>query len=130
MPLKITVTPGEFQSYRIKLAGSLDTETVPEFNKAVDAVLADKSVHALHLEIEDLKFISSLGLGALARARKAMESRGGLLVTIGAQPQILKVFEIVKMLPEEVVFASRKEADEYLALIQQRTIAEKAAKPK
>lgn len=130
MPLNIAVTPGEFQSYRIKLAGSLDTETVPDFNKAIDGVMADKSVRCLRIEMEDLQFISSLGLGSLARARKAIESQGGLLVTIGAQPQILKVFEIVKMLPKEVVFTSRKEADEYLALIQERTIAEKAAKPK
>lgn len=130
MPLNITVTPGEFQSCRIKLVGSLDTETVPAFNKAVDGVMTDKDVHALRIEMEDLQFISSLGLGSLARARKAIEARGGLLVTIGAQPQILKVFEIVKMLPNEVVFASRKEADEYLALIQKRTIAENAAKSK
>ncbi len=130
MPLSVTVTPGEFQSSRIKLTGSLDTETVPEFNKAIDGVLADPSVRCLRIEMEDLQFISSLGLGSLARARKAIESRGGLLVTIGAQPQILKVFEIVKMLPAEVVFANRKEADEYLAMIQKNTIDQTAARPR
>lgn len=130
MALNVSVTPGEFQSYRIKVAGSLDTETVPEFNKAIDGVLADQSARCLRIEMEDLKFISSLGLGSLARARKAIESRGGLLVTIGAQPQILKVFEIVKMLPHEVVFANRQEADDYLAMIQKRAMDEKAAKPK
>jgi anti-sigma B factor antagonist len=130
MALEVTVTAGDFQSYRIKLTGSLDTETVRDFNKAIDGVLADQSVRCLRIDLEDLKFISSLGLGSLNRARKAIESRGGLLVTIGAQPQILKVFEMVKMLPNEVVFANREEADEYLALIQIRTIDEKAARPK
>ncbi len=130
MALNVTVAAGESQSYRIKLTGSLDTETVPEFNKAIDSALADQSARCLRIEMEDLQFISSLGLGSLARARKAIESRGGLLVTIGAQPQILKVFEIVKMLPNEVVFANRQEADEYLAMIQKRALAEKTAKPK
>jgi anti-anti-sigma factor len=130
MALDITVNTGEFQSYRIKLTGSLDSETVPDFNKAIDGIMADQSVRCLRLEMEDLQFISSLGLGSLARARKAIESRGGLLVTIGARPQILKVFEIVKMLPNEVVFANRKEADEYLAMIQARTISELTNKPK
>jgi len=130
MALEVTVTAGDFQSYRIKLTGSLDTETVPDFNKAIEGVMVDQNARCLRIEMEDLKFISSLGLGSLNRARKAIESRGGLLVTIGAQPQILKVFEMVKMLPNEVVFANREEADEYLALIQIRTIDEKAARPK
>jgi anti-anti-sigma factor len=130
MALDVTVTTGEFQSCRIKLTGSLDTETVPHFDKTIEGVMADQSVRCLRIEMEDLQFISSLGLGSLTRARKAIESRGGLLVTIGAQPQILKVFEIVKMLPNEVVFANREEADEYLAMIQKRTSGERAAKPK
>jgi anti-anti-sigma factor len=130
MALDLTVAPGDHQSYRIRLTGSLDTETVPDFNKAIDRVLLDKTVRCLRIEMENLQFISSLGLGSLARARKAIEARGGVLVTIGAQPQILKVFEIVKMLPNEVVFANRQEADEYLAAIQRRAMDQNAVKPR
>ena len=130
MALNITTAAAEFQSYRVKLSGSLDTDTVPSFNKAIDEILLDRSVRGLRIEMEDLHFISSLGLGSLARARKAIEARGGALVTIGAQPQILKVFEIVKMLPNEVVFANREEADRYLATIQKRAMDQNAARPK
>jgi hypothetical protein len=47
---------------------------------------------------------------------------------VGAKPQIMKVFEIVKMLPKETIFVSVKEADEYLAAIQNQVIAEQGGK--
>jgi anti-anti-sigma regulatory factor len=58
----------------------------------------------------------------VARLKKALAERGGAMITIGAQPQIIRVFQIVNMLPRETVFASRQEADDYLAAIQQKII--------
>lgn len=122
MALIIDVTRGDFGTYRVKLTGSLDTETYEQFNKAIEPALSDTGARALRLEIQDLKFISSMGLGAIVKARKAIESKGGVLAMVGAQPQVQKVFEIVRMLPKETIFASREEADAYLAMIQQRVI--------
>ncbi len=122
MALLIDVTHGEFGTYKIKLTGSLDTESFEQLNKAVEPALVDPDARALRLEIQDLKFISSMGLGAIVKAKKAIEAKGGVLALIGAQPQVQKVFEIVRVLPKETIFASREEADAYLAMIQQRVL--------
>ena len=63
-----------------------------------------------------------MGLGVVVKAKKAIEAKGGVLVLIGTQPQVAKVFEIVRVLPKEVVFASREEADIYFAMIQQKVM--------
>lgn len=122
MALDIDITRGEYGTYRVKLTGSLDTDTYEQFNKAIEPALADPDARALRLEIQDLKYISSMGLGSIVKAKKSIEAKGGVLALVGAQPQVQKVFEIVRMLPKEIVFASREEADEYLAMIQKRVL--------
>lgn len=126
MAFDVTVIPADCASCRIRVSGTLETATVPEFEKAVEQALSDPDLRCIRLELEDMKYISSLGLGSIVKARKAIEARGGLMVTIGAQPQIRKVFQIVKMLPEGTLFASREEADEYLKRIQNQVIEEQA----
>jgi anti-anti-sigma regulatory factor len=63
-----------------------------------------------------------MGLGALAIARKTAGTRHGAVVTVGMQPQIAKVFEIMKMLPKESIFTTLAEADSYLAAIQKQVV--------
>lgn len=124
MALKIDVTHGEFGTYKVKLGGMLDSGTYAQLDQALEPALSDPEARAIRLEIQELEFISSMGLGSLIKARRAIEAKGGVLVVIGAQPQVKKVFDIVRMLPEETVFASREEADEYFALIQKRVVEE------
>jgi anti-anti-sigma regulatory factor len=46
----------------------------------------------------------------------------GELALVNPQPQIRKVFDIMKLLPAMNVFANIQELDEYLARIQKRVI--------
>jgi anti-anti-sigma factor len=122
MALSIDVAKGEVGTYKVKLTGSLDTGTCAQFDEMVQQVLADPESRALRLEMQDLTFISSLGIGVVIKAQKAMNAKGGVLAMVGAQPQIIKVFEIMRLLPKETVFASREEADEYFAMIQRKVV--------
>lgn len=122
MALLIDVTQGDFGTYKVKLTGSLDTDTYEQFNAAIQPALNDPDARALRLEMQDLRYISSMGLGAVVKAKRAIEAKSGVLAMVGAQPQVARIFEIVRLLPKETVFASREEADEYFALIQQRVI--------
>src|SRR4051794_788346 len=124
MSLDIVIAKGNTDNYRVKLSGTLDDETADELDRRMIEVWADDNARVIRMELHDLKFISSAGLGMLARIKKAITNKGGVMVTIGAQPQIVRVFDIVKMLPKETVFTSREEADEYLAAIQHRVIEE------
>ncbi len=122
MALHIDITRGEFGTCKVKLTGYLDTNSYQQLNAALEEPLADPEVRALRMEIEDLVFISSMGIGSFLRAKKAIEGRGGVFAVVGAQPQIQKVFDIVRVLPKETVFSSVAEADEYLTTIQNRIL--------
>ena len=122
MSLNIDITQGDAGTYRVKLTGKLDTATFEQFEVALKPALADPEARAIRLELQDLSYISSMGLGVVVKTKKAIEAKGGVLAIIGAQPQVAKVFAIVRVLPKEVVFASREEADSYFAMIQQKVL--------
>lgn len=122
MSLIIDVTQGDAGTYRVKLTGKLDTETYEQFEAALKPALADPEARAIRLELQDLTYISSMGMGVVVKTKRAIEGKGGVLALVGMQPQVAKVFEIVRVLPREVVFANREEADSYFAMIQQKVL--------
>ena len=124
MALDITITKGDAGTYRVKLSGMLDTHTSPQLDRRMEEIWGDDKARAIRLELHDLTYISSIGLGSLAKMKKGIAKKGGVIVTVGTQPQIARVFEIVKMLPKETVFVTHEEADEYLAAIQNNVIEE------
>jgi anti-anti-sigma factor len=129
MVLTVDIAKADAGVYKIRLGGSLDTDTVPQLEHHMEEVWADAKAHVIRLELHGLGFISSMGLGAVARIRKAVEARKGVLVTVGAQPQIARVLNLVKMLPREVIFVNHQEADAYLAAIQKQTLEQQRPAP-
>jgi anti-anti-sigma factor len=65
-----------------------------------------------------LDFISSAGIRVFLMAQKELKSRGGTVMMMNPQPQIRKVFDIIKALPDATVFSSVEELDDYLAHMQ------------
>ena len=122
MALGVVITKGDISTYKVQLAGKLDSGTSPQMSLRMKEVLDDPRTRTVRLDLHELTFISSAGLGEVAKLKKAVAALGGMMVVIGAQPQIARVFEIVHMLPKEAVFTSQKEADEYLAAIQKNIV--------
>lgn len=120
MPLTIhTETDDAARSARITLQGRLDTITALELEKRLEPLLGG-GYHPLVFDLARLEFISSAGLRILIRARKAMKEQGGGILMVNAQPQITKVFDIIKALPGMSIFKDDAELDRYLATIQYR----------
>ena len=103
----------------VKLVGSLDADTVAQAEKVVKPLLAAPP-KVLVFDLAGLTFVSSAGIGILIAARKAVEAKAGSCFYSGPQPQIRKVFDIMKALPKASVFGSERELDEYLAEIQRK----------
>jgi anti-anti-sigma factor len=122
MGLTIEINKGEAGTYGVKLGGDLDADTSPELDQRMEGVWADPDARSIRMELQDLVYISSMGLGSLAKIRKMAAGRGGAMVTVGARPQIERVFAVVRMLPRESLFLNHKEADEYLGSIQKRML--------
>jgi len=118
MALKIDVDAGKSSLARLSLAGSLDSETSPQLEKALAGL--DASIILVVLDLKDLTYISSAGLRVIFAALKRQQSKGGELIMSNMGPGVRKVFEIVRALPTLNVFASEEEMDDYLANFQKR----------
>ncbi len=106
------------------LEGRLDAATYLEFDDAMrDVTPMVDSGGTLVLDLSALDYISSAGLRSLALLRKQMRDRDGRTLLLNPQPQVKKVFDIVKAVPVAEVFASVAELDQYLDHIQRQMTA-------
>ena len=123
MAISVRIHPlRENGNQRVEVGGRLDTHTYGELDDRLTLVLAAK-VQSLVLDLAQLDYISSAGVRSIFRARKLLSARSGTLVIANAQPQVQKVFDIVKAVPLSEIFRSVQEADAYLDRIQKRIVA-------
>ncbi len=101
--------------------GSLDTITYNILEEEVDRIL-DASPSWMVFDLEKLDYISSMGVRVIAKAKKFFKKSEGTVTLLNPQPQIRKVFEIIKALPPEHIFESIEEMDRYLDNIQKKAL--------
>ena len=121
MDLKIHIDAPKDDSCRVALGGRLDTHTYGQLDLELAPVL-ETPPRTLIFDLARLEYISSAGIRSIFKARKAIEGRGGKVLVSNPQPQIRKVFDIVKAVPMDSIFSSSQEADDYLDLMQKRTM--------
>jgi anti-anti-sigma factor len=118
--LNFHIEEGRPLTKTVALEGRLDTDTADEFDKELKYLMGT-AVKILVFDMAKLDFVSSAGLSSLFRVQKEMKSRGGKTLMVHLQPQVRKVFEIVKTVDLETVFRNVKELDEYLDAIQNKS---------
>ena len=121
MSLSIRIDPPGAGSQRVALAGRLDTNTYAELDRGLAPVLAS-ATHSLVLDLAGLEYISSAGIRSILLARKALSARGGKVLVVNPQPQIQKVFDVVRAVPLAEIFSSTEEADAYLDHMQRKVL--------
>ena len=77
------------------VSGRLDTQTAPELEAELDAVLAD--VSELTFDMTNLEYVSSAGLRVILKAQKVMNTKGSMKLT-GVNDSIMEVFDITGFL--------------------------------
>jgi anti-anti-sigma factor len=122
MPLQIQVQEGRSFTKTVVLQGRLDTETAPSLDAELDRILSSP-VLVIVFDLSRLDYVSSAGLGVLFRAQKSMKARAGEALMVKPQPQVQKVFDIVKAVDLKSVFRDLAELDDYLDSIQRRMTA-------
>ncbi|GLQ47802.1 anti-sigma factor antagonist [Dyella lipolytica] len=111
------------QRVTLHLQGRLDAMTFGEFDEAAVGVLQQMATGStVVLDLSSLDYISSAGLRSVAKIRKAMRARSGYALLVNPQPQVRKVFDIVKAVPVSDVFSSVTELDNYLDRIQRQIV--------
>jgi len=119
MSLEINISPEANDGKRISIAGSLDSNTAPELQKRIDNEIND-TVTTTIIDFKDLDFLSSAGLRVIFKTKKFMDNCGGKFLLVNLQPQIKKVFEIIKALDGMSVFKDQDEMDDYLTAMQNK----------
>lgn len=76
----------------LALRGELDLASSPELSAKAEELLADGV--PLVLDLRDLRFIDSTGLGAIAGVDRAAQKAGTKMSLIPGPPTVQRVFEI------------------------------------
>ena len=123
MSLQVRIDAAVATRIVVRPIGKLDAVSCQEFDRALDGVLAQAPRGGtLVIDLAELEYVSSAGLRSLFRARKAMRTNGGFSLLVHAQPQVRKVFEIVKAVPVHEIFQSVEELDAYLSEMQRKIV--------
>ena len=105
----------------ISLIGTIDTESSEMLDKEISVILKTDA-KTLVLDMEGVDYITSTGIGVIAKAKASLERIGSSIAMINLQPQVKKVFEVLRLLPSLNIFAHIEELDEYLGRIQKQMI--------
>ena len=117
MPLKVKSTTRGAGVFVISPIGSIDAHTHTVLEEKADEILAQQP-DVIIFDMEFADYISSTGIRVLLKTKKALKATDGRMVFMNLQPQIQKVFDILKAIPSLKVFASIGELDKYLDTMQ------------
>lgn len=121
MPLTVSAEESRKGVFVVTPAGSIDSETDSILHKEFEKVLK-KSPTEIVLDMDRVAYISSAGVRVILIAEKALKKNYGKLVFLNMQPQIKKVFDIIKALPNMKIFSNIKELDRYLNRMQRQVL--------
>lgn len=88
-----SVRPGHGERTVVRLEGEIDVYTAPRVREMLDEQLRDGRTD-LVVDLTDVTFIDSTGLGVLVGRLKHTRLLGGSLRLVGSDERVLKVFSI------------------------------------
>ena len=123
MSLKVTSNEKSAGVFVISPIGSLDTNTYHTLENRIK-IIFEGHPKLIIFDMQDLDYISSMGVRVILQAQKEMKKRDGVFKMMNLKTQVQKVFEIIYSLPSDQVFGSREEMDDYLDKIQKKIVEE------
>jgi len=119
MSLKVKSTSKRPGVIVISPIGSINAGTYSILDAKVDEIL-ESTPDVIIFDMEFADYINSTGIRVLLKTKKALKETSGRMVFTNLQPQIQKVFDILKAIPSLKVFASIQELDRYLDSMQKK----------
>ena len=112
--MKIDIYPDNQRQgfFTVAVDGSIDSSTYTELQEKISPVL-NAGAKGIVMDLKKVNYISSAGLSVFFTAKKKLMANGGDVLFCNLQPQIKRLFEVVKALPKETLFESMEEADRY-----------------
>ena len=123
MPLSIQVTEDQPGIFTVAPEGPIDSDTYFSLEQKLNSILNDTTKLVI-FDMARVIYISSMGLGVIFKTRGFLEGHGGSMIITNLQPQVKKVFDIIKALPQNI-FQNMEEVDAYITQIQRKEIEKK-----
>ena len=93
----------------IAVAGELDLYTVPNLRNAFEEILAEGSRRDVVVDMTQVSFMDSTGIGALVSGRRRLAD-GAQLRLVCTQPNVVKLFSLTGLTKVFPIFATLAEA--------------------
>jgi len=77
----------------VDLRGEVDLASAPQFRRSLHDLI-DQGHKRIALDLSNLEFMDSTGLGVLIGCLKRLKEADGDLVLAGVQPAVARVFEV------------------------------------
>lgn len=98
----------------VRLDGELDMHSAGEFRKTVDDALEKSGAKHILLNLNNVSFVDSSGLGVILGRYKHVSQLGGQMLATKIQPQVAKIFEFSGLFRIIKTYNSETEALGYL----------------
>ncbi|MFW6241540.1 MAG: STAS domain-containing protein, partial [Thermodesulfobacteriota bacterium] len=108
MPLRISAREKQPGVMAVSPVGALDAQTCPMLDERLSAILESRP-GLLVLDMKFVDYVSSIGISAILKARKAIQKTGGRLRLMHLRPQVRKIFDIINALPSQPIFSGTAE---------------------
>ena len=82
------------QTLTVRLSDDLDHSAASRLRPELDALLKDPSIRRLVLDLKQLRFMDSSGIGLIIGRYKLLERRGGSVAVINADARVDRIFEM------------------------------------
>lgn len=106
--MHLTVTTADRDGVAVvKVGGEVDVYTAPQLRGALDREIAEGRVR-LVIDLDDVTFLDSTGLGVLVGRLKLVRKQAGWLRLVCSNDRILRVFRITGL---DKVFAIVEDVD-------------------
>ncbi len=92
----------------VAVSGEVDVYSAPALKDSLTSLL-QSGAHSVVVDLTEVAFLDSTGLGALVEARAATSEAGGSLPLVCSQERILKLFTITGL---DSVFAIHRSVDD------------------
>jgi len=97
----------------IELRGAIDNDSYQQLENVLKKA-EDKKARSVNLIATDVDYVSSIGMRVLISGLKTLQARKAPFVIIDLQPQVRKVFDIMKLTSLFAVFDTVEDAQNYL----------------
>jgi anti-anti-sigma factor len=77
----------------VRVSGEIDVHTCPKLHKVLTEVVDSGRVKVI-LDLQNVHYIDSTGLGTIAHSARSLSKAEGQLNVVCTRPQVRKIFEI------------------------------------